>query len=173
MSGALVPSRIREERIERLIDLYEDRLLRMCFLYLHDRTLAEDAVQETFFKAYNALSKFRGESSEETWLMRIAINTCKDIRRGAWFRHVDRTVVLEKLPEPVYQQNHQDDSLILEIMRLPEKLKIIVLLYYYQDIPVEEICKIISVSPSSVYNRLKEAKKILRERLKGRSFDEE
>jgi len=89
MSGALVPSRIREERIERLIDLYEDRLLRLCFLYLHDCTLAEDAVQETFLKAYNALSKFRGESSEETWLMRIAVNTCKDINTA---RKVKREV---------------------------------------------------------------------------------
>ena len=106
-------------------------------------------------------------------LMRIAINTCKDMRRGAWFRHVDRTIALEKLHEPIYQQNDQDDSLVFEIMRLPEKLKIFVLLYYYQDMPVDEICKVISISSSSVYNRLKEAKKILRERFKGRYFNEE
>jgi DNA-directed RNA polymerase specialized sigma24 family protein len=57
-------------------------------------------------------------------------------------------------------------------MRLPAKLKIAILLYN-QDMPVGEICKVISASPSSVYNRLKGAEKMLRERLKRRYFDEE
>ncbi len=173
MSEALVPSRIREERIEQLIRLYEDRLLRMSFMYLQDRALAEDAVQETFIKAYKALSQFRGECNEETWLMRIAMNTCRDIRRGTWFRRMDRSVTPDVLPEPIYEQGAQDDSVVLEIMRLPERLRVVILLYYYQDMPVAEISKVISISPSAVYHRLSVAQKRLKERLERWYFDEE
>ena len=47
--------------------------------------MAQDAVQETFFKAYKALDSFRGESTEKTWLYSIAFNVCRDMRRSAWF----------------------------------------------------------------------------------------
>lgn len=69
--------------LEQAMARYEESLLRMCFAYLGDAALAEDAVQETFVKAYRALPDFRGEAQEKTWLTRIAINTCKDVRRGA------------------------------------------------------------------------------------------
>ena len=52
-----------------------------CFACLNDEALAEDAVQETFLKAYRALDRFRGDAEEKTWLLRIAINTCRDLRR--------------------------------------------------------------------------------------------
>lgn len=73
----------REHHLESLMARYQTPVLRMCFAYLRDRQLAEDAAQETFVKAYRALAAFRGDSDEKTWLMRIAINTCKDMRRGA------------------------------------------------------------------------------------------
>ena len=75
--------------------------LRCCAVaisYFGDRGLAEDAVQETYLKAYQHWADFRAESSEKTWLFRIAINTCRDIRRSAWFRHRDRRLTPDMLP---------------------------------------------------------------------------
>ena len=69
--------------LEGAMARWEKSLLRMCYAYLGDMALSEDAVQETFLKAYRALDSFRGEAAEKTWLMRIAINTCKDMRRSA------------------------------------------------------------------------------------------
>ena len=68
-----------ENRLIFLMEKYEKDLLRMCCVYLRDISLAEDAVQETFLKAYKNLKDFRGDSNEKTWLMRIAVNTCKDM----------------------------------------------------------------------------------------------
>ena len=82
----------RKEALERMVSLYQLPLLRLCYAYLHDEELAKDAVQETFIKAYRGLADFRNEASEKTWLSRIAINVCKDLRRNGWFRHVDRAV---------------------------------------------------------------------------------
>ena len=82
----------REQRLIEMVGTYQRPLLRMCYLMLKDEELARDAVQETFLKAYRALERFRGESSEQTWLTRIAMNTCRDMRRSFWFKHVDRRI---------------------------------------------------------------------------------
>lgn len=76
----------------------------MCCMYLRDMNMAEDAVQETFLKAYNALSSFRGDSSEKTWLYRIAVNVCNDMRRNAWYRFIDKRIDLDRLQIPVEAQ---------------------------------------------------------------------
>mgnify|MGYP000154107337 CR=1 FL=1 len=75
-----------EQGMERLIIEYGDAVLRMCFLYLKDYHLAEDAAQETFIKAMKHYDSFNRKSSEKTWLTRIAINCCKNIMRMNWFR---------------------------------------------------------------------------------------
>ena len=58
----------------------------MCYLYLKDYYLAEDATQETFIKAMKSYDSFLHNSNEKTWLIRIAINSCKNIMRTKWFR---------------------------------------------------------------------------------------
>lgn len=55
----------REERLTRMVEQYQSALLTLCYAYLHERELAEDAVQETFLKAYKALDSFRGECKEK------------------------------------------------------------------------------------------------------------
>ena len=73
-------------RIEEIIDLYGDDILRLCLLYMGDKQLAEDAFQETFVKAWKYLPGFRGESSVKTWVSHIAVNTCKSMLRTPWLR---------------------------------------------------------------------------------------
>ena len=55
----------REQRFEQLVDQYQESVLRTCYLYLCDKTLAEDATQDTFLKVYRTMDSFRGESSEK------------------------------------------------------------------------------------------------------------
>ena len=81
----------------------------MCYLHLSDKSLAEDAVQETFLKAYRGLSTFRSESSVKTWLIQIAINTCKSMKRSAWWRYIDRRVTPEDIPQ-TGMMTDEDDS---------------------------------------------------------------
>lgn len=158
---------IREEQLLRIMTQYERELLRMCYVYLRDASLAEDAVQETFLKAYKNLASFHGESSEKTWVMRIAINTCKDMRRASWFRYVDRNITLDNIPEATIAFTPEDDLLTAEIMRLPRKLMEVVLLYYYQGMTVKEIGQSLGIAASSVSTRLKRARGRLRIALEG------
>lgn len=150
--------------LERAMAQYEESLLRMCFAYLGDAALAEDAVQETFVKAYRALKGFRGEADEKTWLLRIAINTCKDVRRGAWFRHVDRNAALEEIPFSAPCAEY-DDTLTSAVMRLARKDREAVLLCYYQGLSGQEAAEVLGVTKATVYNRLKKAKATLKKEL--------
>lgn len=144
----------REQELVRLVDAYQFSLRRMCCAILRDRALAEDAVQETFLKAYKTLDTFRKESSEKTWLMRIAINTCRDFRRSAWFRYLDRRITPEDLPLAATPAEEDSIALTAAIMRLPQKLQEVTLLHYYQDMTTREIAAALQISQSSVSSRL-------------------
>ena len=156
----------KEAWLERAMEQYEESLLRMCFAYLGDAALAEDAVQETFWKAYRALERFRGDAGEKTWLLRIAINTCRDLRRSAWFRHVDRNVTLDVLGEPAdpaQEWSQWDDTLTRAVMGLKPKYRETVLLCWYQGLTGQETANVLKISRSAVMNRLKQT--ILRKEL--------
>ena len=160
-----------ENYLTCLVEQYGESLLRMCHVYLRDADLAEDAVQETFMKAYKALEQFRSQSSEKTWLMRIAINTCKDMRRSAWHRYVDRRITIEHLPTPAYFPTLEQSELVIEIMKLPQKHKDVVLLYYYQGMTIIEISQVLKVPNQTVSARLQSARKKLKISLEGGQND--
>ena len=172
MEVVMGPDSILDQEICRLVDLYQTALLRMCYMYLHDTALAEDAVQETFLKAYKAMDMYRGDGSEKTWLMRIAINTCRDMQRSTWFRYVDRRITPEIIHEPCVKVEEADEELTLAIMKLPRKLKEVIMLYYYQGMKVVEIAGSLDVSISSVSGRLNRAKNKLRTALERGYFNE-
>ena len=102
------PDNTITETFTHLVEKHQKTLLHISYMYLKDRTLAEDALQETFIKAYKALPKFRGECSEKTWLTRILINTCRDMNRSAWFRHTEKRVTPEELPIPAPPPDEED-----------------------------------------------------------------
>ena len=171
MEAVKDPDSPRDQTIERLIQEFQTPLLRLCFIQLRDRALAEDAVQETFLKAYKNYSLFRGDCSEKTWLTRIAINTCRDFQRGAWFKHTDRRITPEMLPIGTAQPDMEDYDLSLAVMELPRKFREVIILYYYQDMGMEEIAETVGTAQSTVSNRLRKGREKLRRLLEGRDRD--
>ncbi len=160
------------ETVARLMDQHGHALLRMCFLHLRDEQLAEDAVQETFLKAWRKLDTFRGESSEQTWLTGIAINVCRDMLRTGWLRCVDRRVDILRLPECAQADAYPDSTVLTEVMGLPARLREVVLLRYYQGLTLREAADALHIGVSTVKQRQHKANQILRKRLKEWYFDE-
>ena len=156
----------REERLNQMVITHEKDLLRLCCMYLKDIDLAKDAVQETFLKAYRRMDRFEGKSSEKTWLMRIAINTCKDMLRGSWFRHVDRYTALENLPLPVAPPSVEHIAIMNAIMTLPRRQMEVVLLHCDQGLNIRQTAQALGITPPAVINRLKKARVILQDALK-------
>ena len=152
----------RRTWLEQAMNRWETSLLRLCFAYLQDAALAEDAVQETFLKAWKGYRGFRWASDEKTWLSRIAINTCKDIRKSAWFRHTDRSTALDDLPEESVPFDGWDDTVTRTVMALPDKLRDAALLRWLQGLSVQETARALRVPRSTVYHRLAQAQNALR-----------
>jgi len=149
--------------ISDAFDKYATTIQIMCYMYLSDHHLAEDAVSETFLHAYTHLDSFKGKSSLKTWLVRIAINVCKDmIKKERLTAIPTENIALLKDEQPDYT-NH---SLGEAIKLLPTDLREIVILYYYMEYKTYEIAKLLDIPRTTVNYRLLAAKKELKVLLK-------
>ncbi len=154
--------------IADIMERYGTQMLRMAMLYLKDRALAEDAVQESFIKIYRSRASYDDSYPEKTWIMSILVNTCKDMLRSSWFRRISLSAAI---PEPVSASSDDEDPsdgrVIQQIEKLPLKYKDVILLYYYQEMTVAEIAQILGQTENCIRVRLNRARNLLKTRLKG------
>lgn len=150
--------------LDRLMRSYGDDLMRICFVYLKDLHLAQDAVQDAFLKAFRRLSDIadKEELVKKAWLIRIAINTCKDYRRSAWLRWVDRRITPEDIPEAASTTPEDETDVLSEVMRLPLPLRQVILMTYYQDMDADTACQTLGISRATYYRRLNKARETLK-----------
>ncbi len=146
-------------------DEYGTMILRTCCLYLGSRADAEDALQETMLKAWRHMERFctREGGYAKAWLMRIALNTCRDLLRTARRR---QEIALSEMEEMCAQSGVSDGGreLLLEVTALPAPCKEAVLLYYYHGMTTAEAARVLGVSGSTVSRRLNAAVRILKEK---------
>ena len=150
-----------------------DSILRLCYMYLKDRELSKDATQETFLKAYRKFNSFREESSINTWLTSIAINTCKNIIRKT--KHTQTDILLSEVEYQLKTSvTDSDESINVSeaVASLPNKYKEVILLRYYRDLQIKDISEILSLPQTTVNYRLLKAKALLKDTLKEDFFDE-
>lgn len=162
----------RARALERLMDEHGDAVKRLCAVQLGDRQQAEEAAQDTFVKAWRGMERFRGECGEKTWLMRIAINTCRDYQRTAWFRHRLRRVPLDSLPEQAQEPDWLAGEVTAAVRALPGRLRTAAFLRYYQGMTLGETARAMAVSESTVKRLMQRANALLRRQLKGWWDDE-
>ena len=141
----------KDDILSEWLSEYGDLINRTCCLILGDRALAEDATQEVFIRAWKSMAQFRGDASPKTWLTKIAVNVCRNMRRTAWFRRLDRSVTPEELPLPAPDE---DRTLYLSVQQLQEKHRQVIVLRYYQGMSLDEAAKVLGISRSAAHHRL-------------------
>ena len=169
MDRALRETDAREE-IGRLMAEYGDGILRQCLLMLGDLSLAEDAAQETFVRAWKSYGGFRAEASEKTWLTAISANVCRNLLRSPWNRRRVDLSFLEGCPAG--ETEMPDDTVVRAVLALPPKYRQVVVLYYYRDCSTGEIAQMLGIPQGTVSVRLKRARERLKPMLK-EWYDEE
>ena len=155
----------RRLNIEEMMACHGDGIFRLCLMYLGDRQLAEDAFQETFVKAWRHRGTFRGESSEKTWLSRIAVNTCRDMLRSGWFRMMKRSEPIDTLLALAEPQQEEDAGVRDAVLSLPGKYREVIVLYYDQEMTMKEIAQALRLPVNSVSTRLRRARALLKKAL--------
>lgn len=123
---------------------------------------AEDAVQETFLKFYHSEKKFESEKHRKAWLIVTASNYCKDMLKQHWRK---RRSDIEQIPERAGKEEPLVDEMMELILKLPDKYKLAVYLYYYEEYDSSEIAKLLKKPPSTVRTYLQKARKLLKEQL--------
>ncbi|MTL37600.1 sigma-70 family RNA polymerase sigma factor, partial [Turicibacter sanguinis] len=143
-------------------------------LYVKDQQLAEDIFQEVFYKVMKNYHKFEHLSSEKTWLIRITINTCKDLLRTSWLRRVTTFGTLEEQNQTQYEQpfdmtqSESNNELYEMIMKLPQRYKEVILLFYYEDFSYDEMAKILNIPKGTVQSRLARGREKLKKMMEER-----
>ncbi len=173
MSGIQGPDSVKQERLTVLIRQYEKDILRICYLYLHDREQAKDAVQETFLKAYIHLDSLRDEKKEKSWLARIAVNICRDYLRTPWVVHTNRYVQPEDLQISSEQPDETHAALTAALMNLPRRHMEAVILRYVQGYDIHETAEILGITPSAVSRRCRKACFLLKDELERSEYNNE
>ena len=156
-----------KEAFVKLIEDNQASMYKAAIAILQNDEDAADAIQETILICWEKIGSLRHAGYFKTWLMRIAINVCRDYQRKRWFRHIDMRHALEDLPQGMMTVLPEDRELMLDILRLPDDLKKPLILYYYQDMNLQETADALGISKSTVHTRLKKAEQALKLSLTG------
>jgi len=164
-------SRTQEKGVRMMMDAYQSRLYWHIRRIIVDGDLAQDTLQETFIKAYQNFHQFKNDSQLYTWLYRIATNEA--------LQQINKLKRMQKTDEDpeYYMQNlvadntHSDAEEIQvflqqAIQSLPEKQKLVFMMRYYDDLPYEEISKIVDMSVGTLKTNYHYAKQKIEEFIK-------
>lgn len=148
---------------ESIFETYGDRLFSIAYTVCQNREDAEDAMQDTIIRYNSARKDFESEEHVKAWLIRVVINRAKDIRASFWRRNqTDWEESMASLPfeEPA------DSRLFEAVMRLEEKYRIVIHMFYYEDYDIKEIAEILKCPTGTVKSRLSRARALLKTTLK-------
>ena len=152
-----------KQSTQELVTLYQSSLFAAAFNICKNAQDAEDVVQDTFIQYYISNKEFDNEQHIRAWLIRVAINKAKNVNRTFWRQN---KLSLEDYMESLTFETPEDEHLFETVMSLPEKYRIVIHLFYYEDYAVSEIANILKLSQSNVKVRLSRGREMLRKILK-------
>jgi len=161
--------------IEEAVHKYSEMLYRLAFAKTGNSHDAQDIVQETFLKLVRSQKTFNDEEHRKAWLIRVTVNAGKNLNLSA---HKRRNVG-DDGNRPEAGKNDENLSLIETkavvypaVMALPEKYRTIIHLFYYEDMQIEQICRVTGLGRNTVKSRLHRARALLKEELEEVDFNE-
>lgn len=139
---------------EHAIALHGELVYRAIRLHIKDKVDADDLYQETFIRLMRNRKPFTNEEHRKAWLLRVALNLCKDFNSSYWQR---RVVSLSNSAD-LSTEDEPDSGVIQAVMRLPENMRIAVHLHYYEGYSVPEISRLLNRKENSIYSDLSRAR---------------
>lgn len=153
-----------EQELNRVIDQYGDTVRRICLLYLKNEADSEDIFQTVFLKYITSKIKFNSTEHEKAWIIRVTINSCKDLLRS-FFRK--KTIPLDDLFEKPQFLSNDHREVIEAVLSLSQKYRDVIYLHYYEGYTAPEISQILGKNVNTIYTLLTRSKKMLRDQLGG------
>ena len=149
---------MEKQLFEQLATQYRDMIYRIALNQLRSIPDAEDATQEVLLKLYRYNGSFDSPDHAKHWLIRVTLNHCRSIWRSPWKKNIP----LEALSHSIGFTEQKDSDLFMAVMDLPEVHRTMLYLFYYEDLSVGEIARLMDLSVSTVTTRLYRARKRLK-----------
>ena len=156
--------------VQDLMNMYKNNVYAAAFSICKNASDAEDVVQDTFLQYYMTHKNFDNEQHIRAWLLRVAINKAKNIQSSFWRR---KGMPLDDFIETLSFETPETKGLFEEVMKLPEKYRVVVHLFYYEDYSIKEIAKILRTTESNIKVRLSRGRVKLKDALKEGWEDEQ
>lgn len=135
---------IDKEYFNYIYNTYSSSILKISYTYLKNTTLAEDILQDVLLKMMKRNVKFSNKDNEKYWIIKVTSNLCKDTLKSSWFKkNTELTDDLSYLPK-------EQEEILTEVFKLPEKYRIVIHLYYYEDYSIKQISKILNKKQSTI-----------------------
>lgn len=144
-----------------MIQKYSDTVYRMAYSLAKNRYDADDIHQEVFVRYLSRKPVFENEEHEKAWFLRVTINLCRNLWKTAWKRKIVSWDVYESGTEE--PEKGTKEEVIAAVKQLPQKYRIVIHLFYYEELSIAEISDVLRIRQSTVRTQLVRA----REKLKG------
>ena len=157
-----------------LVNRYKDLVFTLVIRMLKHREEAEEVSQDTFIKVFKSLGKFKGDSKFSTWIYKVTYNTCldrikknkrqiKEIAIDEFSEHEIKTIdnALTSL-----ERKEQEEKIQECLQLLPSQDSFLLTLYYFEDLSLEEISKIVDIEPNTIKVKIFRSRKKLASILK-------
>lgn len=154
--------------IEEIVDTYGDIVFRIVLQHMRNEAEAQDVLQEVFMKIIKKAPVFESAQKEKAWILRVAMNTCKD--HWKYERLRKHSELLDSYPS--YIESDTSFYILPYVLKLPPKYRDVIYLYYYEEYSVKEIADILNRKQSTILTWLKRAKAKLKVQLKGSDGNE-
>lgn len=155
---------------EEILAAYQDMVYHLALVHTKSPTDADDVFQEVFLRLVRKKPLFESEEHLKAWLIRITLNCCNSFWNSAWKR---RTVSMEECQGMADIGHRGEPDLLEEVNALPPKYRTVIHLFYYEDMPIDQLSRVLKISYDAAAKRLSRARNLLRDRLeRGSSYDE-
>lgn len=149
-----------EAEVNHAVEAYADMVRRICFYHLKNQADTEDVFQEVFLKYMLHDEPFHDGEHEKAWLLRVAINACKDYLKSFFRRN---TVPLDTLQEMAAEIPEGHREVLEAVLSLPGKYKDAIYLHYYEGYSAAEIGQILGKKENTVYSLLSRGRGMLKD----------
>lgn len=156
--------------VDETFQKYGDRVFSAAFSVCRNRADADDVTQDVFLKYHTTDMDYESEEHIRAWLIRVAINRAKDIAGSFWRRN---KVAWEEYMDDLPFETPEDKGLFEAVMRLPDKYRVVIHLFYYEDYAVEEIAQILKSPTGTVKSQLSRGRMLLKNMLEEEWNDDE
>ncbi len=156
---------LTETEFDKKYHMYKDLIYNIAYTYVHNKFDSDDITQDVFIKYLESTVEFNSLDNEKYWLIRVTINQSKNYLSTSWKKKtILNDEMVERTMEKESREKEKNDYYRI-ITSLPNKYKEPIVLFYYEDLKIEEIAKVLNISLNCAKKRLERGRQKIKEEL--------